>query len=79
MTSTSRMSGTLVMVVRPGASSAAAISFSTLFFAPPTGTLPWSGWLCWPRDTTRNACIEATLRRLGCIHGQPHPHLHEDR
>ena len=35
MTSTSRMSGTLVIVVVPGASSEAAISLSTLFFAPP--------------------------------------------
>src|SRR5690606_11135923 len=37
---TSRISGQLVMVVVPSASSAAAISFSTLFFAPTTSTAP---------------------------------------
>ena len=38
MIATSRMSGTFVRVVVPSASSAAAISFSTLFFAPVTST-----------------------------------------
>ena len=37
---TSRMSGQLVMVLVPSASSDAAISFSTLFLAPPTATSP---------------------------------------
>ena len=36
MISTSRMSGTLVRVVVPSASRAAAISFRTLFLAPGT-------------------------------------------
>ena len=40
MISTSRMCGTSVSVVRPSASSAAAISLSTLFFAPVTRTSP---------------------------------------
>ena len=34
------MSGQLVMVVVPSASRAAAISFNTLFLAPPTATSP---------------------------------------
>ena len=37
------MSGTSSSVVRPGASSAAAMSFSALFFAPVTRTRPCSG------------------------------------
>ena len=37
---TSRISGQLVIVVVPSASSAAAISLSTLFFAPTTSTAP---------------------------------------
>src|SRR4051812_42859746 len=37
---TSRMSGTSSIVVRPGASSAAAISLRALFFAPVTRTRP---------------------------------------
>ena len=40
MIATSRMSGTSSMVVGPGASSAAAMSFSALFFAPVTRTRP---------------------------------------
>ena len=40
MIATSRMSGTSSMVVGPAASSAAAISFSALFFAPVTRTRP---------------------------------------
>ncbi len=40
MSGTSRMSGQFAMVVVPSASSAAAINFSTLFFAPPTETSP---------------------------------------
>lgn len=36
------MSGTAVIVLVPGASSAAAINLSTLFFAPVTATLPLS-------------------------------------
>src|ERR1700752_1939957 len=37
---TSRMSGQLVIVLVPSANSAAAISLSTLFLAPPTATAP---------------------------------------
>jgi hypothetical protein len=37
---TSRIRGQLVIVVVPSASSAAAISLSTLFFAPTTSTSP---------------------------------------
>jgi hypothetical protein len=40
MMSTSRIAGTWLMVLRPGASSAAAMSLSTLFFAPVTRTSP---------------------------------------
>ena len=40
MIATSRMSGTSSMVVRPVASSDAAMSFSALFFAPVTRTRP---------------------------------------
>lgn len=42
MSGTSRISGQLVSVVVPSASSAAAISLSTLFFAPLTVTVPRS-------------------------------------
>ena len=45
------MPGTFVNVVRPAASSAAAISFSALFFAPVTGTSPTQP----APPTTRNA------------------------
>src|SRR4051794_9531559 len=38
---TSRISGQLVSVVVPSASSAAAMSLSTLFLAPTTSTEPW--------------------------------------
>jgi hypothetical protein len=40
MIDTSRMSGTSSTTVRPVASSAAAMSFSVLFFAPVTRTRP---------------------------------------
>ena len=42
MSGTSRISGQFVIVVVPSASSAAAMSFSTLFFAPTTSTEPTS-------------------------------------
>jgi hypothetical protein len=42
MNVTSRMPGTCRSVVVPSASSAAAISLSTLFFAPATSTVPSS-------------------------------------
>ena len=42
MISTSRIAGTSLIVVRPGASNDAAINFSTLFFAPLTVTSPTS-------------------------------------
>ena len=40
MIATSEIAGRLVSVVSPGASSAAAISLSTLFLAPTTSTAP---------------------------------------
>ncbi len=46
------MSGTLAMVVRPGDSNAAAISFSALFLAPQTWTRPVSGASSGPCETT---------------------------
>ena len=38
---------------RPGASSEAAISFRAEFFAPPTCTVPESGRVSGPSETTR--------------------------
>ena len=61
ITCTSKMSGTLVTVVRPRASSAAAISLSALFFAPPTCALPRSGCESGPSDRTWKACIGPML------------------
>src|SRR3954465_8841378 len=50
MIDTSTMSGTFVSVLAPGASRAAAMSFSALLLAPTTATSPRSG----PPPTTRN-------------------------
>ncbi len=59
ITCTSRMSGTFVIVVRPGASNEAAISLSTLFFAPPTNAVPRRGRVSGPSDRTWKPCIVA--------------------
>ena len=61
ITCTSRMSGTLVIGVRPRASRAAAISFRALFFAPPTCAVPRSGCDSGPSDRTWNPCIRPML------------------
>ncbi len=53
MTVTSKMSGTLRIVDRPGANRVAAISFSAEFFAPPTSTAPESGAVNGPCECTR--------------------------
>ena len=75
----------------PGASSAAAISFSAEFLAPPTWTVPDSGRVSGPSETTRKLPTAVTLvtrgrgpsqaRRtaLGWLHGQPDAHLHAHR
>src|SRR5690606_12728254 len=64
MTCTSRMSGTLWIVLRPGASRVAAISFSEEFFAPPTSTVPRSGRTRGPSDRSRKASLTpATIPR----------------
>ncbi len=57
MISTSRMCGTSVSVVRPSASSAAAITLSTLFFAPVTRTSPASR----APPTTRNLSMRGIV------------------
>src|SRR3954468_12401841 len=68
MIETSRMSGTSSMEVRPGASSAAAISLSALFFAPVTLTRPDRDA---PPDTSKHStrppyggARERSVRRL---------------
>ena len=58
MISTSRMCGTSVSVVRPSASSAAAITLSTLFLAPVTRTSPASR----APPTTRNLSMRGHRR-----------------
>ena len=60
---TSRMSGQLVIVVVPSASSVAAISFSTLFLAPPTATSPDNRL---PPVTTKRS-----LTRVSVVQRQP--------
>jgi hypothetical protein len=57
------MSGTFVTTLRPEASSAAAISFSALFFAPPTYAVPVSGWESGPSDRTWKPCTDPMLVR----------------
>ena len=54
MIATSEIAGRLPSVVSPGASSAAAISFSTLFLAPTTSTLPSRR----APPVTRNTCTD---------------------
>ena len=81
------MAGRLVSVVSPGASRAAAISFSTLFFAPTTATSPASrappvtlehlhrARLAPPAHRRRRTRLSASAR-----HGRASdPHLHQDR
>ncbi len=65
MISTSMIRGTLVRVVRPSASSAAAITLSTLFLAPVTRTSPASR----APPTTRN------LSMPGIVGSAPSPSL----
>ena len=66
MIATSEIAGRLPIVVSPGASSAAAISFSTLFFAPTTSTSPASR----APPVTRSTCIgtQAIVRRGVAVH-----------
>ena len=61
ITATSRMSGTLWITERPGASRAAAISFRAEFLAPPTYTVPASGRVSGPSETTRKLPMRVTL------------------
>src|SRR5450759_3946919 len=74
---TSLMSGTLRMVVTPGAKSEAAISLSAEFLAPPTRTLPVSGR---PPVTTMDcmgwrflACRSGAWGRSTTAAAPPHP------
>src|ERR1700679_577655 len=55
---TSRMSGQLVIVLVPSASSVAAINFRTLFLAPPTATSPANRL---PPVTTKRSATRASL------------------
>src|SRR3954470_18694863 len=87
---TSRMSGQLVIVLVPSARSDAAISFNTLFLAPPTATLPDNRL---PPATTNRSLTRASVnRRIGpcqfrshCVplrfrHGRSSdPHIYPDR
>ncbi len=65
MSGTSRMSGQLVMVLVPSANKAAAISFNTLFLAPPTATSPDNRV---PPVTTNRSLTRASLNSadVGC-------------
>ena len=69
MVSTSVMRGTFSIRVVPSASSDAAISFRTEFFAPWTVTSPRSG----PGERTMNCCIGATLPPLPGPDGRSRP------
>src|ERR1700712_942666 len=89
MTATSRMSGTLWITERPGASRAAAISFRAEFLAPPTYTVPDNGRGSGPSETTRKLPMRVTLvsgvgpdamaPTLVWGDGEPDPHLHAHR
>ena len=84
------MSGQLVIVLVPSASSVAAISFSTLFLAPPTATSPDNRF---PPVTTNRSLtrlsVNSAVRPVSVLgqsarvrfdHGSPpDPHLHPDR
>ena len=88
---TSRMSGQLVMVVVPSASRLAAISFSTLFLAPPTATSPDNRLppVTTNRSLTPVSVVSASssvssprhgLPEYRLTHGRsPDPHLHPNR
>ena len=54
------MSGQLVIVLTPSASNAAAISFNTLFLAPPTATSPDNRV---PPVTTNRSLTRPSLRQ----------------
>src|SRR4051812_15470108 len=87
---TSRMSGQLVIVLVPSASSDAAISFNTLFLAPPTATSPDNRF---PPVTTNRSLTRvsvnsgtgrcqfpASLCPVRFDHGSSFdPHIHPDR
>src|ERR1700761_9461274 len=86
---TSRMSGQLVIVLVPSASSVAAINFRTLFLAPPTATSPDNRL---PPVTTKRSATRASLvkpfrpvsrlrqsERYVFVHGSTSdPHLYPD-
>src|SRR6478752_1300666 len=87
---TSRMSGQLVMVLVPSANKVAAISFNTLFLAPPTATSPDNRAppVTTNRSVTRvsvnRADVGVSLRRsrhgYRLTHGStPDPHLYPYR
>ena len=59
--------GRCVITLVPGASSAAAISFSALFFAPPTCTEPDSGCDSGPADVTRKPPRGGTLGHVASL------------
>src|SRR3954471_14278920 len=85
MISTSRMSGTSSKVVRPAASSAAAMSLRALFFAPVTRTRPLS---LAPPVTSKHSTgspyggpwpdSASSRPRLDSHDGPADAHLHED-
>ena len=85
MISTSRMSGHVGDRRAPRASSAAAISLSTLFLAPVTRPRPQAGaagdpeHLLHARHIVRPARRGSRPGRIGSAHGQPHAHLHPHR
>src|SRR6201995_6183314 len=86
---TSRMSGQLVIVLVPSASSVAPINFRTLFLAPPTATSPDNRL---PPVTTKRSATRASLvkpfrpvsrlrqsERYVFVHGSTSdPHLYPD-
>src|SRR5689334_20985857 len=86
---TSRMSGQLVIVLVPSANSVAAISLSTLFFAPPTATSPDNRLP--PVTTNRSATRVSLVKRYRLVSrpshtrvrfahgGTPDSYLHADR
>ena len=65
---TSRMSGQLVIVLVPSASSVAAISLSTLFLAPPTATSPDNRL---PPVTTNRSATRVSLVKRYRLVSQP--------
>src|SRR6185503_9846182 len=87
---TSRMSGQLVIVLVPSARSVAAISFNTLFLAPPTATSPDNRF---PPVTTNRSLTPVSVNSgigpcqfpsqsvpLRFNHGStPDPHIYPDR